>query len=52
MVDLMTKEGAALLQSGAQPWDIYPRPQMRRDNWLNLNGMWDFTVTEWENLRR
>ena len=50
MVDLMTKEGAALLQSGTQPWNIYPRPQMRRDNWLNLNGEWDFTVTEWENL--
>ena len=50
MVDLMTKEGAALLESGAQPWNTYPRPQMRRDNWLNLNGMWDFTVTEWENL--
>ena len=20
------------------PWNVYPRPQMRRDNWLNLNG--------------
>ena len=44
MVDLMTKEGTALLQSGARPWDIYPRPQMRREGWLNLNGMWDFGV--------
>ncbi|MBQ8238002.1 MAG: glycoside hydrolase family 2 [Oscillospiraceae bacterium] len=50
MVDLMTKEGAALLESGAQPWNIYPRPQMRRGNWVNLNGMWDFTVTQWEHL--
>ena len=50
MVDLMTKEGTLLLESGAQPWNIYPRPQMRRDSWLNLNGVWDFTVTEWENL--
>ena len=21
----------------------YPRPQMVRGNWLNLNGLWDFT---------
>lgn len=26
------------------PWDIYPRPQMRRDSYLNLNGEWDFAV--------
>ena len=23
----------------------YPRPQMVRDNWMNLNGIWDFTRT-------
>lgn len=23
----------------------YPRPQLVRDNWLNLNGIWDFTRT-------
>ena len=44
MVQLMTKEGAALLESGAMPWDIYPRPRMRRENWLNLNGWWEFTT--------
>ena len=42
MVQLMTKEGAALLETGAQPWDRYPRPRMRRDKWLNLNGWWEF----------
>ncbi len=26
------------------PWDVYPRPQMRRDSYLNLNGTWDFAV--------
>ena len=26
------------------PWNVYPRPQMRRDRWLNLNGSWDFAV--------
>jgi hypothetical protein len=23
----------------------YPRPQMVRSNWLNLNGLWDYAVT-------
>src|SRR6185503_17829568 len=23
----------------------YPRPQMVRSDWLNLNGLWDFAVT-------
>jgi len=26
------------------PWNIYPRPQMKRENWLNLNGQWQFSV--------
>ena len=28
------------------PWDVYPRPQMKREGWLNLNGPWDFAVGE------
>lgn len=24
----------------------YPRPQMVRDNWVNLNGVWDFTKVD------
>ena len=27
------------------PWDVYPRPCLCRDSFLNLNGWWDFTVT-------
>src|SRR5438067_2666399 len=23
----------------------YPRPQMVREEWLNLNGLWDFAIT-------
>ncbi len=23
----------------------YPRPQMVRDDWLNLNGLWDYAIT-------
>ena len=30
----------------ATPWDIYPRPQLRRSRWLNLNGTWDFAAGE------
>ena len=26
------------------PWTVYPRPQMKRDSYLNLNGAWDFSV--------
>ena len=29
----------------ATGWEVYPRPQMRRENWVNLNGMWEFSVT-------
>ncbi len=26
------------------PWTVYPRPQMKRDSYLNLNGAWDFST--------
>jgi len=45
-IDLMTARGEALLSSGKTPWEYYPRPQMRRDSYVNLNGQWDFTVKE------
>ena len=41
-VDLYTAEGEQL--SGI-PWEAYPRPQMRRDSFFNLNGAWEFAVT-------
>lgn len=27
-------------------WRDYPRPQMVRENWTNLNGLWKFAVTK------
>ena len=26
-------------------WREYPRPQMARDAWTNLNGLWQYAVT-------
>lgn len=28
------------------PFPEYPRPQMRRENWTNLNGWWEYAFTE------
>ena len=39
--DLMTLRGENLMDT---PWNIYPRPQMKRASWLNLNGEWDFST--------
>ena len=38
---LYTPQGETL--SGT-PWNVYPRPQLRRDSFLNLNGLWDFAA--------
>ena len=43
-VQLTTAQGEALLQSNEIPWLVYPRPQMRRDSYVNLNGIWELTV--------
>ena len=39
MQQLLTTAGENL--SGV-PWNVYPRPQMARKDWLCLNGKWDF----------
>ena len=44
LVDLLTARGEELLSSGEMPWQVYPRPQMRRDSYVNLNGPWEFAV--------
>ncbi len=46
MERLWTEQGAALHQSEQQPWPQYPRPQLQRDSFRNLNGWWDFAITQ------
>ncbi len=38
MQRLFTDQGKALSE---RPWDVYPRPQLRRRDWLCLNGAWE-----------
>jgi hypothetical protein len=40
--DLMTKWGREVTPDNA--WRSYPRPQLKRDRWLNLNGLWDYAI--------
>jgi hypothetical protein len=32
--------------SPTNAWSEYPRPQMVRQDWLNLNGLWEYAFTE------
>ena len=40
---LMTSWGEKMTPENA--WREYPRPQMVRANWTNLNGEWDYAIT-------
>jgi beta-galactosidase/beta-glucuronidase len=40
--ELMTRWGREVTPDNA--WRSYPRPQMKRERWLNLNGMWDYAI--------
>jgi hypothetical protein len=40
---LMTKWGKKVTPENA--WKEYPRPQLVRKDWLNLNGLWDHAIT-------
>jgi len=40
---LMTKWGKKVTPENA--WQEYPRPQMVRKDWQNLNGLWDYAIT-------
>lgn len=38
---LYTAQGEGLCGT---PWEIYPRPQLRRESYFNLNGIWELSV--------
>src|SRR5687768_13369601 len=40
---LMTKWGKKVTPENA--WKEYPRPQLVRKDWQNLNGLWDYAIT-------
>lgn len=40
---IMSKWGKAVTPENA--WRSYPRPQLKRDAWMNLNGRWDYAIT-------
>lgn len=42
--ELITKWGKEVTPENA--WQEYPRPLLERRDWLNLNGLWKYAVTE------
>ena len=38
---LYTAEGKAIT---GKPWDVYPRPQLKRKSYFSLNGEWEITI--------
>lgn len=42
---LMTKWGKQIT-ADKTPWAEYPRPQLVRKEWANLNGLWDYAITK------
>ncbi len=43
LAELWTAQGE-LAKTAEVPWNVYPRPQMRRDSYVNLNGLWNLYV--------
>jgi len=46
-VTIPSRESARPSQSGAAPRldsHLYPRPQLQRDEWISLNGTWEFSI--------
>jgi len=39
--DLFTPEGESLTGT---PWQVYPRPQLRRNSYVNLSGVWELAA--------
>lgn len=35
----------------AVPFPLYPRPQLRRPAWVNLNGVWQYAITDTDTVQ-
>ena len=44
MAEVPIKTQWAEVIDPANPWPEYPRPQLVRNDWLNLNGLWQYTI--------
>ena len=42
--ELITTWGSEVTPENA--WTEYPRPLLQRKNWTNLNGMWDYAISD------
>ena len=47
---MMTKWGELVRSSNA--WREYPRPQMKRDSYICLNGRWDFKILNNKKIKK
>jgi hypothetical protein len=45
LVTLKTEKGENF---DIKNWDVYPRPQLKRDSFMCLNGEWEFGISESE----
>lgn len=37
-------------QLAGTPWEVYPRPQFKRESYLNLNGMWELEAEGYKGM--
>ena len=44
LAKLTTSQGEALT---GIPWQVYPRPQLKRDSYVNLNGLWELIAEDY-----
>ena len=52
LVHLLTEAGEALQKDPtAIPWNVYPRPQMKRDSFRCLNGEWMLSVASVKGMK-